>query len=68
MGETTNSSATGTKKGFSALKAEFKKIMWPTKDDVVKRSIAVLVSTTILGVVIALLDYVIKYALELLFK
>lgn len=56
---------TGKKKGrFQNLKAEFKRIVWPDKDTVVKESVAVVVVTIILGIVIALLDTVIKMGLD----
>ncbi len=52
------------KSGFQNLKAEFKRIVWPDKDAVVKESTAVIVVTVILGAVIALLDWVIKFGLD----
>lgn len=59
------SEETAHKKGaFQSLKAEFKHIVWPDKDTVVKESTAVIVVTVILGAVIALLDWVIKLGLD----
>lgn len=52
------------KNGFQNLKAEFKRIVWPDKNTVVKQSTAVIVVTIILGAVIALLDWVIKLGLD----
>ena len=53
------------KAGFiRSLKAEFKRIIWPDKDTVVKETTAVVVVTVILGVIIALLDFVIKTGLD----
>lgn len=53
------------KKGFfSNMKAEFKRIVWPDKDTVVKESTAVVVVTLILGIIIALLDWAIKLGLD----
>ena len=52
------------KNGFQSLKAEFKRIIWPDKDTVVKESTAVIVVTLILGIVIAVLDWVIKLGLD----
>ena len=49
---------------FRSLKAEFKRIIWPDKDTVVKETTAVVVVTVILGVIIALLDFVIKTGLD----
>ena len=57
---------TAKKKGsrIQALKAEFKRIIWPDKDRVVKETTAVVIVTVILGAVIALLDFVIKLGLD----
>lgn len=49
---------------FKALKTEFKRIVWPDKDTIVKETTAVVVVTVILGVIIALLDFVIKTGLD----
>ncbi len=51
---------------FKGLTTEFKKITWPTKKELVKESGAVVVVTVILGVLIALVDLVIKYGLSFL--
>ena len=65
MGENTNATDKAPKKSwFKGLKAEFKKIIWPDKDSLVKQSAAVVVITIILGAVIALLDTVIKYGVD----
>lgn len=46
---------------FKGLKSEFKKIVWPDKDSLVKESAAVIVITIILGLVIALVDMAVEY-------
>lgn len=51
-------------KRLQGLKAEFHRIIWPDKDTVVKETTAVVVTTVILGVIIALLDWVIKSGLD----
>lgn len=51
---------------FKGLAAEFKKIIWPTKKTLAKESIAVVIVTVILGVIITLVDFVIKYGLDFL--
>ena len=55
-------------KRFAGLKAEFKRIVWPDKDSIIKETTAVVVSTIILGVIIALLDLGIKYGLDKIFQ
>ena len=55
-----------TKKWFDGLKAEFRKIIWPTRDDIQKETTAVVVVSIILGVVIALLDFLIQHGVDFL--
>ncbi len=49
---------------FKALKAEFHRVIWPEKDSVIKETTAVVVVTVLLGVVIALLDFVIRFGID----
>lgn len=51
---------------FSGLKAEFQKIIWPTKETLAKETTAVVVSSVILGLIIALLDFIIQYGIDFL--
>ena len=51
---------------FTGLKSEFSKIMWPTKEQLAKETTAVVVVSVILGVIIALLDFVIQYGVDFL--
>ena len=51
---------------FKSVKAEFKKIVWPTKDTVKKERTAVVLRTAALGAIIALLDAVIKMGVSFL--
>ncbi len=48
------------------LKAEFRKIIWPTKDDIQKETTAVVVVSIILGVIIAILDFIIQNGVDFL--
>ena len=52
-------------KFFDGVKAEFKKIIWPDKDRLTKETVVVVVSTIILGIVIAALDLIIKFGLNI---
>ena len=54
------------KNWFKGLKAEFKKIIWPDRKTLVKQIVAVIVCSLILGGIIAIIDSLIKYGLELL--
>lgn len=62
MGDTTTTVKAPKKSFFKGVKSEFKKIIWPDKDTLVKQSFAVIIITTILGFIIALLDYLIGQA------
>ena len=66
MGETTNKDVQPALKQskFKALKTEFKKIIWPSKSNVAKQSVAVIVITTILALLIVGVDFIIKTGLD----
>ena len=51
---------------FKGLKAEFKKITWPDGQSTLKQSIAVVVISVVVGVIIAILDYVILHGVDFL--
>lgn len=51
---------------FKNLKIEFKKIIWPTKKSAAKQTLAVIVVTIILGVIVAFLDRGIQALLGLI--
>lgn len=48
---------------WASFKGEFKKIIWPSGQTLTKETIAVIVGSVILGVIIALVDYVIRFGL-----
>lgn len=67
MGETTSTSsekAPKKKSFFKGLQTEFKKIVWPDRETVTKQTICVVTVSVALGLVIALLDFVIKWGLS----
>ena len=49
---------------FKGLKGEFKKIIWPNKEAVGKRTVAVILITIFLGALIKLLDFFIQYGVD----
>lgn len=51
---------------FKNVKNELKKCTWPKKEELAKQSALVIVVSVILGVVIAGIDWVIRYGLQLL--
>ena len=48
------------------VKAEFKKIVWPDRKSTLKQSVAVVAISVVVGVIIAILDYFIKYGVNIL--
>ena len=53
---------------FSQVKAEFKKIIWPSRQSLGKQTLAVLISSVCLGVIITIVDMIVRLGLELLVK
>ena len=51
---------------FKGLKAEFHKISWTSKDDVTKQTIAVVVVSVILGLLIAVIDFLLQTGINFL--
>ena len=66
----TAKTATASKKKsrLQGLKAEIRRIIWPDKETITKETTAVVVSTVILGIIIALLDLLIKTGLDKVFQ
>ncbi len=48
---------------FTELKAEFRKIVWPDKKLLGKQSVAVIISAIIIGIIIALIDWLMQVGL-----
>ena len=51
---------------FKGVKAEFKKISWPDRQSTLRQSVAVVAISVVVGVIIAVLDYVIQYGVSFL--
>ncbi len=56
----------GSKKWFDGLKAEFRKIIWPSREDIQKETTAVVVVSVILGIIIAVLDFIVQHGVDFL--
>lgn len=63
MGKT---ESTPKKSWIDGLKSEFRKIIWPSRHDVQKQTIAVVVVSVALGVIIALLDFIVQHGVDIL--
>ena len=64
MGETTGTENAPKKSFFKGLKAEFNKIVWPDQETVGKQTVAVVAVIAALGIIIAILDFIIKWGLS----
>ncbi|MBQ2101595.1 MAG: preprotein translocase subunit SecE [Lachnospiraceae bacterium] len=62
-----DSSEKQTKPSFwKGLKSEYKKITWPDRKSAFKQSVVVTIISVVLGLIIAILDYGIKYGVNFL--
>nr|WP_300886478.1 preprotein translocase subunit SecE [uncultured Schaedlerella sp.] len=59
---------TQKKSWFKGLQAEFKKVIWPDKNALVKQTTAVVTVSVLLGVIITVIDTIMKYGIDLLVK
>ncbi|HCM92225.1 MAG TPA: preprotein translocase subunit SecE [Lachnospiraceae bacterium] len=67
MAENTNAVENAAKKSgswFKGLKAEYKKVIWPNKEEVRKQTIAVVLISLVVGLVIAVLDMGLQYGID----
>ena len=51
---------------FKGLKAEFAKIIWPTKESIARQTIAVVAVSVVTGLILALIDWVMQYGVNFL--
>lgn len=51
---------------FDGVKAEFKKISWPDKQSLWKQSVAVVCVSVALGLIISVIDAILKYGISFL--
>lgn len=69
MGNTENKTEKTQKKSFfKGVKSEFKKIIWPTKENLTKETIQVVVVSVILGALIAIIDVGVKFGFDKLLQ
>ena len=59
---------TQKKSWFKGLQAEFKKIIWPDKKRLARQTTAVVAVSVILGIVIAVVDVILRYGIDLLVR
>ena len=51
---------------FKGVKSEFKKITWPDKTSLLKQTVAVIGVSFVVGLIIVLMDFVIRYGVNFL--
>ena len=68
MGDNSNKYKVPAQSWSEGLKAEFNKIIWPNKDDLVKQTVAVTVVSVILGALITVIDSVVQYGINFFIK
>lgn len=68
MGESNNTENIQKKSFFKGVKSEFKKVIWPTKETLVRETVAVVVTSVILGLIIAIVDIGVKYGFDKLLQ
>ena len=51
---------------FAELKSEFRKIVWPDKKSLFRQTVAVVIVSVLLALVIAGIDYVVQFGLDIL--
>ena len=66
MGQTEKAAKQPKQSWFSGLKSEFGKIAWPEKKTVVRQTIAVIAVSVLLGLLIAVIDWVVQYGVNFL--
>lgn len=66
MGETAKTGNNPKKSWFKGLKAEFNKIVWPTKQNLVKETGTVLIVAIVLGAAVAVFDFILQYGMNIL--
>ena len=51
---------------WEGVKAEWRKIIWPTRQDLAKKTGIVTIVSVVLGVIIAILDFLIQNGIDVL--
>ena len=53
-----------TRTWWDGVKAEWRKIIWPTREDLIKKTGTVAAVSVVLGVIIAILDFLIQNGID----
>jgi preprotein translocase subunit SecE len=66
MAKTEKTKKNSAKSWFEGLKAEFKNIIWPDRKSLVRQTGAVVAVSIVLGAMIAVMDFVFQYGIDIL--
>ena len=53
---------------FKDLKEEYNKIIWPSKNSMVKKTTAVVLSSVMMGAIISMSDYIFQHMIGIIVK
>lgn len=59
---------TQKKSWFKGLQAEFKKVVWPDKKTLIKQTVAVVSVSVLLGILLSVIDALLKYGIDFLVR
>ena len=68
MADSDKTSTNKVQESSKGLKAEFRKIVWPTQETLTKQTVAVVSISVVLGLLISVLDWVFQLGLTALFR
>lgn len=68
MGEVSKKEKPRMQSWIDGLKSEFRKIVWPNKEDLVKQTGVVILISVLLGGLIAIIDVIMQYGVDFLIK
>lgn len=68
MGEASKNEKSGVQTWMDGIKSEFRKIIWPKKDELAKETGVVIVISVLLGALIAAVDVIMQYGIDFLIK
>lgn len=66
MADNNNNAVDKSKGWFKGLKSEFNRVVWDSKEDVTKQTVAVVIISLILGLIITLIDTGLQYGINFL--
>ncbi len=64
MAENNNAVTEKGKGWFKGLKSEFKKIVWESRESVTRQTIAVVLISLVLGIIITVIDTILQFGID----